>query len=44
MNEEIILTMVRPYLKNKTLTYDEFDNIFSMLSHKEQYEVYLTMI
>lgn len=39
MNEEIILTMVRPYLKNKTLTYDEFDNIFSMLSHKEQYEV-----
>lgn len=39
MNEEIILKMVNPYLKNGELTYDEFENIFCILSIKEQYEV-----
>ena len=40
MNEEIILSMVKPYLKGNMLTYDNFDNIFSnILSPREQYEV-----
>ena len=40
MNEEIVLSMVEPYLKGKKLTYDDFENIFSnILSPKEQYEV-----
>ena len=37
MNVEIILSMVEPYVKDGEITYDEFDNIFSMLSKKEQY-------
>lgn len=39
MNEEIILKMIKPYLKNSSITYDEFDNLFEMLSLKEQYGV-----
>lgn len=39
MNEEIIIKMVQPYLKNSFLTYDEFDNLFNMLSLREQYGV-----
>lgn len=39
MNEEIILKMVEPYLKDNAITYKEFDNIFEFLSLKEQYEV-----
>ena len=39
MNEEIILKMVNPYLKNGNLTYDDFENIFCILSLKEQYKV-----
>lgn len=39
MNEKVILGMVEPYVKNASITYDEFDNIFSMLSLKEQYKV-----
>jgi len=39
MNEEIILKMVNPYLENGTLTYDKFENIFCVLSLKEQYKV-----
>ena len=39
MNEEIILKMVKPYVRNKSITYFEFDNIFNFLSRKEQYEV-----
>lgn len=38
MNEDIILGMVKPYLKNGNITYKDFDNIFSMLSLKEQYD------
>lgn len=39
MNEEIILKMVNPYLKHGNLTYDDFENIFCILSLKEQYKV-----
>ena len=39
MNEEIILKMVTPYLKKSSITYEEFDNLFDMLSLKEQYGV-----
>lgn len=39
MNEKIIMSMVAPYLKGNTLTYQEFEQIFSMLSLREQYGV-----
>jgi len=39
MDEKIILKMVEPYLKDSSVTYEEFDNLFEMLSRKEQYEV-----
>lgn len=39
MNEDIILNMAKPYVKDTSITYSEFDGIFSMLSIKEQYEV-----
>lgn len=39
MNEEIILGMARPYVKDGTITYDEFDRIFSILTRREQYTV-----
>lgn len=39
MNENIILNMALPYVKNESITYVEFDKIYSMLSIKEQYGV-----
>jgi len=39
VNEEIILSMVKPYVKNGAITYDEFDKLFSILSRREQYAV-----
>lgn len=39
MNEELILQMVQPYVKDSSITYDEFYNIFKFLSVKEQYKV-----
>lgn len=39
VNEEIILSMVKPYTKDSAITYDEFDKLFSILSRKEQYAV-----
>lgn len=39
MNESIILDMVTPYLQENSLTYREFEQIFSMLSLHEQYGV-----
>ena len=39
MNKEIILSMAQPYVRDSAITYDEFDNIYSMLSRKEQYVV-----
>lgn len=39
MNEEIILSMVKPYVKDCAITYNEFDQLFSILSRKEQYVI-----
>ena len=39
MNEKLILDMAKPYLKEGTLTYNEFEKIYSMLSIREQYAV-----
>lgn len=39
MNEEIILGMAQPYVKDGAITYDEFENIYSILSLREQYAV-----
>lgn len=39
MNEEIILSMAKPYVKDGAITYDDFDQLFSILSRKEQYSV-----
>ena len=39
MNEKIILDMVQPYLQDGKLTYQNFENIFSMLSQREKYKV-----
>lgn len=39
MNKKIIIEMIRPYLENQSITYNKFDEIFSFLSKKEQYEV-----
>lgn len=39
MNEEIIMNMAKPYIKDGLLSYDLFDRIYAMLSLKEQYQV-----
>lgn len=39
MNEQIVLSMAQPYVKDGSITYSEFDKIYSMLSIKEQYAV-----
>ena len=39
MDERIIVGMVTPYVRERKLTYDDFEDIFSMLSRKEQYAV-----
>ena len=39
MNEEIILKMVEASVQDNAITYDEFDEIFKVLSLKEQYDV-----
>lgn len=39
MNEEIILSMARPYVRGESITYKQFDNIYDMLSLKEQYAI-----
>lgn len=39
MNENIILQMVNPYIKDSAITYDEFDSLFKFLSIKEQYQI-----
>ncbi len=37
MNKSIVLGMVEPYLKNKELTFKDFEQIFNMLSTQEQF-------
>lgn len=39
MNEELILSMAQPHVKDGAITYCEFDKVYSVLSRKEQYEV-----
>ena len=39
MNEDIILSMVSPYVKDGAITYDQFNGLFSILTIKEQYSV-----
>ncbi len=39
MNEQIIVRMAQPYVKNGSITYEEFDHIYEMLSLKEKYAV-----
>lgn len=39
MNEEVILKMIQPYVKDSAITYDELKKIFYFLSKKEQYKV-----
>lgn len=39
MNEEIILSMARPYVKDSAITYEDFDEIYKVLSIREQYAV-----
>lgn len=39
MNEQIIIEMAKPYVKDGSITYEEFDHIYEMLSLKEKYAV-----
>ena len=39
MNEELIMKMAAPSIKDGALTYALFDRIYSMLSLREQYQV-----
>ena len=39
MNEQLIIDMARPYVKDGFITYEEFDHIYEMLSLKEKYAV-----
>ena len=43
MNEEVIMSMVGPYVKDGSITYDEFDMLFYFLSKREQYSVTNTL-
>lgn len=39
LRNDIILQMIKPYVRNKSITYDDFDKLFNFLSINEQYEV-----
>jgi len=39
MNDDIVLKMVKPYIKNDAITYKDFEKIFSFLSKREQYSI-----
>ena len=39
INEQIILNMVAPYMVENSITWNEFDRLFAMLSRTEQYGV-----
>lgn len=39
MNENLILSIVHPYVKDKSMTEDQFNDAFSFLSKQEQIEV-----
>lgn len=39
MNEQLVLDMAKPFVKDGRLTYEQFDVIYDMLSRREQYQV-----
>ena len=39
MNERLIVEMAQPYVKDGSITYEEFDHIYEILSLKEKYAV-----
>ena len=39
VNKEKILKRVSEHVKNNSITYNEFESLFSMLELKEKYEV-----
>lgn len=39
MNEQLVLEMAKPFVKDGRLTYEQFDIIYDMLSRREQYQV-----
>ena len=39
MNEQLILDMAKPFVKDGRLTYEQFEVIYDMLSRREQYQV-----
>lgn len=39
MNEDLILSMAKPYVEDSSITYEQFDSIYDMLSLREQYAV-----
>lgn len=38
VNEELVMSMTAPYVKDSAITYDQFSKLFKMLSLQEQYE------
>lgn len=36
MNEQLIIDMARPYVKDGFITYEEFNHIYEMLSQREK--------
>lgn len=39
MNEDLVYDMIKPYIKNNTLTYSVFLRLFSVLKKPEQYQI-----
>lgn len=39
MDEKKVLSIVKPYIKNYSITYDEFEKLFGSMPMKEQYKV-----
>lgn len=44
INAELVMKMVEPYVRDNSITYWEFENLFEMLSKPEQYEVINVLI
>ena len=39
MNEQLIINMAKPFVKDGYLTFEQFDAIYDMLPRREQYQV-----
>lgn len=44
MNKQYILDRIQPYLKNKSITEEQFNSLFSLLPLRQQYEVIKILI